>query len=89
MHGSQVYSSPMKSLREEALAMRADGYNFTEIGRALLISRQRAQQLCEGDGSAEVRVVLSGEIVTHLDAFRGDQMERPAAVVAILKSFFR
>lgn len=75
--------------RDEALRLRAEGKSFTDIGRALSVSRQRAQQLCEGDGSAEVRVVLPGDLLAHLDAFRADEMERPAAVVAIVKRFFR
>jgi hypothetical protein len=67
---------------QAALTLRSEGKNFTEIGRTLGISRQAAQQLCAGDGSAEVRIVLPADILAKVDAFPED---RPTAVVAILR----
>lgn len=72
--------------------MRAESKSFEEIGAALGITRQGAQYLCRGDGSAEVRVVLDRETLEELDRWRGERSrggEAASLLRRALSSIFR
>lgn len=73
--------------RTRARALRAAGKTWQEVGNAMDVSRQRAQELAGDDGSAEVRVVLSAGQISMLDA-RFTGQERAATVRQIVDEYF-